>query len=74
VVVELVNENNVTIGSDSLSLRGGWTWRQREGYWDNITTKITPRLDGPQKVEFTGVDAKNIVTTIYQGIYMIDIP
>jgi TolB-like protein len=57
VVIELVNAEGVTIGSERIGLSGGWDveWRERS-LW-----RLIPRLRGPRELQFNRVNA-NLIT------------
>ncbi|MDR0386476.1 MAG: leucine-rich repeat domain-containing protein, partial [Treponema sp.] len=57
VVIELVNQDGVTIGSERVTLSGGWDveWKDRS------LMRLIPRMRGPQSLQFNRVNA-NLIT------------
>jgi hypothetical protein len=68
VVVELVNDGGVTIGSERITLSGGW-----DAEWkDRSLTRLIPHLRGPQGLQFNRVNANLITAKLSVRIASID--
>jgi hypothetical protein len=71
ITAELVNEEGTSLGRQTITLTGGWDMEPRypnEWYW----LHITPRMNGPQKVEFSRVNANLITDRLAIKITAID--
>jgi hypothetical protein len=68
VVIELLNDEGVTIGSEHVTLSGGWDVEWSE----NSLRRLIPHLRGPQGLQFGRVNANLITARLSVRIASID--